>query len=359
MASPIALRILGTEYVDFKSARVTYGIEAFARSFSFQFSDKWLRTLVRPLPFKAGDQCEVTVNGETVLTGHVDAVPMAYDATSHEIEITGRSANGHMVDASAVHVAGKWKQQPLLKICTDIAAPFGVAVKVDPWVAGDIAEPFAKYAIEDEETAYACMQRAAERRGVFLTSDAGLTTTITKSSPIVLPGVLKLGVNVLRARREERYTERFSEYIVKSQRAGSDTFFGPQVTGPFVRIPDTGVTAYRPLIMVADGIATQTAMLRRASWERNVRAGRSRRLEYDLQGFRSPTSTAWPINQLITVDDPYFDQLGTVLISAVSMSYGPAGSITTLELSDPAAFDVLIPPAKKSKRKGGFLSLTS
>lgn len=358
MVSPISLRVLGEEFVDFKSARVSYGIEAFARSFSFTFSDKWLRTLVRPLPFQEGDECQVLVHGQPVVDGFIDDIPIRYDAQSHEIEITGRSWSGHMVDASAEFPGGSWKLKPLPTIATDLATPYGVAVAVDPWAAADVVEPFKKYGIEDEETAYACMQRAAERRGVFLTSGFLRDVKITKASPVVHPGLLKLGANVLNASRTGRFSERFSHYIVKSQAAGSETFFGPAATGPFVRVQDTGVTPYRPLIMVADGYGNAAELNKRASWERNVRAGRSRRLTYGVQGLLSPLAKVpWPSNELITVDDPYFDQVGLLLIAAVSLSYGPQGEVATLELAHPSAFDVLIPPAKKKKGQKGFLSL--
>jgi prophage tail gpP-like protein len=355
VASPLSLEVLGEEIKDFKSASVTYRLDQFARTFQFDLSDRWLRTLLRPLPFAEGDPCKVKVHGEVVLDGFIDDVPLDYDANTHSISISGRSWNGHMVDSSAVYEKGSWRGGSLLKIATDLALPFGVAARIDPWATADAAEPFKKYAIDDEETAFACLQRATERRGLFVTSDAGRTVVITKSSTIPHPGLLKLGANILRARRVGRFQERHSYYLVKSQRAGNATFFGEAAAGPFVRIDDPDVPIYRPLIIVADGLGSKTEMTQRASWERNTRAGRARTITYDVLGLRSDAGVAWPINQLIPVDDQYADQSGPLLIAGVTLSVTPGGKeVASLELCHPSAFDVLRPTPKRTKKRKGF-----
>lgn len=352
MASPITLRVNGTEIVDFKSAQVTYGIESFARTFAFELSDKWLQTRIRDLPFAEGDPCEVRCHGEVVVDGFIDDLPIDYDATSHAIGVSGRSWNGHMVDCSAVYKGGSWRKAPLLGIAKDIAEPFGVTVQADPWAASDIVQPFERWAIEDEETAYNVIQRAAEMRGVFLTSNAGRGIVVTKTSPVVHPDVLALGVNVRRARRRSRFADRHSYYLVKAQRAGTDTFFADQVSGPFFRVDDPQVTAYRPLLIVSDGSGTKPELQTRASWERNLRAGRSRRITYDVHGHRSQAKRVWPVNERIQVADDLLDTREPLLIASVMLSYGPQGEVASLELCHPDAFDVLIPPKKPNKRKG-------
>lgn len=352
---PITIEVGAEEIPDFKSASITYRLDQFARTFQVEVSDRWLRTLARPLPFQEGDPCKVKVYGETVIDGFIDDVPLDYDANTHSIAITGRSWNGHMVDSSAVYEKGAWRGGTLLKIATDLAKPFGIAARIDPWATADAAEPFKKYAIDDEETAHACLQRACERRGLFVTSDAGRTVVITKASPVVHPGLLKLGANILRARRVGRFQERHSYYLVKSQRAGNATFFGEAAAGPFVRVDDPDVTIYRPLIMVADGYGSKAEMTQRASWERSTRAGRARTITYDVVGLRSDAMRAWPINELIAVDDQYADHTGPLLICGVTLSCSPGGKeIASLELCHPSAFDVLRPTPKRKKTRKGF-----
>lgn len=356
MANPISIRINGEEFVDFKSASVSYSLEGFARSFSFDFSDKWLQTLLRDLPFAEGDPCEVLVHGTTVVDGFIDDVPISYDAQSHSLAVVGRSWNGHMVDSSAVYKGGSWRDVTLPDLAKAIAEPFGVGVQVDPWAVADTLKPFSRWAIEDEETAYSCIQRAAQMRGLFLVSDAGRNLIITKAAPMIHPGLLKFGVNIKAARRMGRFAGRHSYYLVKSQRAGDDTFYAEDAAGPFFRVDDPQVKAHRPLVIISDGSGTKPELQTRASWERNTRAGRSRRITYTVQGHRSPVQQIWPINERIAVDDPYLDTRDALLIAAVSLEYGDGGEVANLELARPEAFDVLVPPKKPNKSKG-FMSL--
>lgn len=356
MSSPITLRINGEEYLDFKSATVSYSIESFVRRFSFEFSDKWLQTLIRELPFREGDPCEAHVNGIKVVDGVIDDVPVEYDATSHSLSVSGRSWNAHMVDCSAVYKGGSWRKAKLVDIIRNLAEPFGVGVIVDPWAIVQTIEPFDRWAIEDEETAHGCMQRAAEMRGLFLTSDAGRNVVVTKASIQVHPATLSFGSNILRARRVGRFSDRHSYYLVKSQRAGSDTWYAEKAAGPFFRVDDPQVTSYRPLIIVSDGSGTKKHLETRATFERNMRAGKSRRITYDVQGLGTEFGDPWPINVLIPVSDPYLSCKEPLLIAGVTLSYGPGGEISTLELARPEAFDVLAPAPKKGRKKG-FMSL--
>lgn len=360
MASPpIELRVGGESILDYKGASVTYAIDVPVRTAEFTFSDKWLRSGVLPLPFAEGDACQVFVHGELVLDGFVDEVPVEYDARTHDVRVVCCSWTAAMEKSSAIYQKGSWRGAALLKIATDLAQPFKIAVRADPWAAGDITEPFVKYAIDDEEKALACVQRACERRGVFVTAGPARDLVITKASPVTCPGLLKLGVNIRKAFRNGGLRDRHSYILVKSQRAGNATFFGEAAAGPFVRVEDVGVPFYSPLVIVADGLGSKLEMLRRASWERNVRAGRSRRLTYEVLGLRSERKTAWPINEMIAIDDSYSGQKGPLLISGVTLSCAPGGAeVAHLEVAHPSAFDVLVPPAKRppGKAQKGFLA---
>lgn len=356
MASPIEIRINGDAFVDFKRATVSFGMEEFSRSFFFEFSDKWLRTNVKPLPFVEGDPVEVFVHGTKVVDGFIDDIPIDYDANQHSIGVSGRSWTGHMVDCSAVYKGGSWRNASLIDIVGNISEPFGCIVQAtDPQVLSPAAEKFRRWAIEDEETAYDCISRAAKLRGLFLLSDHLRDVIIAKSSKVVNGDRLKLGENILRARRVSRFTERHSYYLVKSQTAGDDTWWGDEAVGPFFRVDDPQVTAYRPLIMVSDGGGGKAELKTRATWERNVRAGRSRRISYDVQGFKNRLGALWPMNELIAVDDPYSDIKDTLLIISVSFNYSEkSGEVTTLDLGRPEAFDVLAPAPKAKKGRKKF-----
>lgn len=359
-SNPIELRINGESQLDFKTARVTFSLDQMARNFSFALSDKWFQSGIKNFPFIEGDEVTVSIYGKTVIDGIIDDIPIDYDATSHNIGVSGRSRTGQLVDCSAVYKGGSWKDTKLVDIATALCEPFGITVKVDDHAKAEAQKPFKKWAIEDEETPYTCINRAAKMRGLFLISDAGRNLIITKASPTVFGYTLKLGQNIKRGRRSSRFRERYSEYIVKSQRAGDDTVFADTAGKGYFRATDPQVLNFRPLIIVSDGQGSTDELSTRGQWERNVRAGKSRRISYDHQGFRTPPGPGgrqlFPINQLIPVDDPFLDFRGNLLIVSASYSFGDSGGeIVTLELGAPEAYDVLLPPKKRAKKGGGSL----
>ena len=356
MASPIELKIDGVSYADFKEAEVTYSMDQLARTFRFSFSDKWLNSALFPLPFVEGDPCTVSIHGTTVVEGFIDDIPISYDATSHSIDIVGRSNTADLVDCSAIYKGGAWKNAKLIDVASVLCKPFGLTAEVEDFALPQSLQPFTKWAIEDEETVFSCIQRAAKMRGLFLISDTGNKLLITKASPVVFPYSLVFGVNVKRGRRTSRFRERYSEYTIKSQTAGDDTFFADAVGKGFFKAEDPQILKYRPLIIVSDGSGKAAELQLRGNWERNVRAGRSRRLSYEHQGFltKTPPFQLFPINQLIAVTDRYVDFSGLLLIASVSYRYSRSGGETTnLELGAREAYDVLVPPPKRQPKKGG------
>lgn len=361
MADPaLELRINGESFLDYKSATVSWSLETFARSFSFTLSDKWLQTKVLALPFIEGDAVQVYAHGTKVLDGFIDDIPIDYSDRAHSITVTGRSWSGHLVDCSAIHKAGSWRDVKLKTVAEELVKPYGMSVKIDPSAVGAVAKPFKRWAIEDEETVHGCIARMAKMRGLFLTSDAAKTVVVTKASPEVLFGALINGVggNVKSGKRIGRWRERFSEYTVKSQAAGDDTYFGDAAGRGYHKETDPQVTTHRPFIIVSDGMGSKEELRARAAWERNVRAGRSRRLQYMVTGFRTMNTHGplWEVNRRIVVNDSYLDFDGVLLTIGVSLTYSrDSGEITNMEVGAAEAFDVLIPPRKRSRRGGGPL----
>jgi prophage tail gpP-like protein len=260
----VALKIDGKDYLDFLSVSIRYSMESFARDFSVDFTDRFYNDLLTQgdLPFAEGSHCQISVDGEVVVDGFIDDIPISYDSTSHSIQVSGRSWHGMLVDCSAVHKTGHWKAGTLLKMCNDVAAPFGATVKYDPELLlqqATLEEPFRKWAIDDEETAHDFIARACKMRGLFPIADVGKTVVLSRASIIPSGGTLVRARNgipgkILRGRRNGRYRERYSQYIVKSQSAGFDDWYGEDAASKGVFIAeDSDIDDYRPLIIVSDG----------------------------------------------------------------------------------------------------------
>ncbi len=361
----VKLKVAGKDFTDFFNVSVRYSMESFARDFSFDFSDRFFNdlTTLGDLPFIEGDPIQITVDGEVVLDGYVDDVPVSYSGTNHTLQVSGRSRQGDMVDCSAVHKTGHWRDTTLLDLCTAVAEPFGIDVAFDPLTVLPFdeaqTEEFRKWAIEDEETGHDFIVRACKMRGLFPVVDEGGGVTLTRASLVPSGGALvraRSGVpgNILSGSRQGRYRERFSEYVVKSQSAGFDDWYGEDAASKGVHVStDDDIERYRPLIIVSDGGGAKKQLEHRANWEHNVRAGRSRRLSYTVQGAQvlgDLGGGVWPINKTVFVDDDFFGVQALLLIISVTIQYTPSGTTTIVEVGDPSQFDVRKPPPKRGKK---------
>ncbi len=364
----VSIRIAGIDYLDFTDVSVTMGLEQFARTFRATFSDKFFTSSLFPFPFDEGADISIAFDGETVLDGFIDDIPVAYDATSHEISVTGRSWTGHLVDCSAIHKSGAWRDVDLLTIASDICQPFGLTAKFDDLTVLPVdaarTEKFRKFAIEDEETAFDCIARAAKLRGITLLSNEKRELILAKGGlqPQPSGATLAYGVNILRGRRTGRFQQRHSNYIVKSQNATADDFFGDAAKG-IARSDDPQVENYRPLIVVSDGQGKTNELQLRADWERNVRAGRSRRVTYEVKGvhpFPGPlgepgvTGPLWKPNTSAVISDPLLDIQDSLLLISATLQFTGNGTRSFLEFGRHEAFTPELPPLPRVKRSGGW-----
>ena len=66
------------------SITVTRSLDTISGSFQLEVSERDPGALV-PRAIRPGEACRVSLDGETVITGYVDAVAPSYDASAHTI----------------------------------------------------------------------------------------------------------------------------------------------------------------------------------------------------------------------------------------------------------------------------------
>jgi prophage tail gpP-like protein len=294
----------------------------------------------------------VKIDADVVITGYVGRVMPRYDATSHIITVTGRDRAGDLVDCSAIYKTGGWHGATLLQIVTDLCAPFGIPVIA----AADVGAPFREFSVQEGETAFDAIHRAAAMRGLLPISDQVGGIVLARAGSGRYQTMLQRPGNILAGAGDYSDDDRYSIYIVKGQRRGTDDDVGqPELlSSASGRVVDDGVTRYRPLIVVADEQGDKVSFERRAAWERNVRLGKSIRVNISVWGWREKGDKGdlWEPNRLVHIKDPWLWLDDDLLISGVSYSKSEGrGTICDLQLTHPAAFELLSESAQASARK--------
>lgn len=343
MAEPVQdrvqLLVAGRLYEGWTEVEVVKGVRDLAGAFTLQWRDR--DAAGRPLPpIRRGDACEVRIasedgGGETVISGFVDQARAELDADRRSLTVSGRDRAADLVDCSALHSPGRWRDRTLAQIAAELIAPFGLSVRVE----GDAGPPFARFALQQGETVFEALERLVRFRGLMIKADRAGGVVLHRPGGRRAAFSLKEGVQPLRLSAVDDGADRFSLYVLKGQSAGSDALNGEAAAGPKAEARDPGVGRHRPLLVLAEAEATLANLAARAGWEANVRAAEGRSLEITVQGWRDPTGALWSADLVVAVEAPSVDVSGDWLIADVAFRLSEdEGSTTALSLSPPDAY---------------------
>jgi prophage tail gpP-like protein len=346
----VQLTVNGRSYAGWTSARVTRSVEAIAGSFSVSVSERW-DGAAEPWPIVDGDECTLALDGTVLITGYVDTRSHSFAAQSHALSIVGRDKTGDLVDCSAVLSKWEFLQVSVPEFCSQIAAPFGVTVRVQSGLT--ITEKIAKLTVNPGETAFEVIDRACRMAAVLPIADGrgGLLLTRADLARRTTTALVE-GENILSADASADSTRRYRRYIVSGQSAGSDDIYGASAAAIKETAEDLGVPrAARVLLLRPEGAVTRAIAKQRAEWEATVRAARSVPVTVTVQGWQQADGALWPVNALARLKTPRLGIDADLLISEVTYSLSlEAGTTTELKLVRPDAFTPEPVIGKKAKK---------
>lgn len=331
----VELRVNGSYYGGWKSIRIERGIEQIAGTFDLSVTDRWAEQS-EARQINPGQSCQVLIDEAVVITGYVDTVAPEYDKQQHSISVSGRDKTGDLVDCAAIHKSGAWSGQKLDQIAADLCQPFGIKVLRN----ADVGTAFSTFSIQEGETVFECLERAARMKAVLPASDGLGNLMLTRANTGAAVAELVEGENILSARGEFSWKDRYSRYIVKAQGVGDDDNFGDAVAQQQAEAKDAAITRYRPLIVLAEDQGTGATLSQRVGWERSVRMGRGNRATVTVQGW-AHEGTLWRANTLVRLRSPRLYADVDLLIVAVTFILDDQGTRSELQLCRREAFDVI------------------
>jgi len=337
--SELALKIDGKIYAGWKEIKIQRGIRRFADTFELSLTEKWAgQNQTRPI--KEDSPCIIEIDNDVVITGFVDGVNVAYDATSHKVDVVGRSKVGDLVDCSSEKES--YPNKRLTDIAKSICSKFGIDVIVNC----DVGEVFKNAIRETGETYHEFLARLASYRAVHLTSNAEGDLVITRTSKERISTALVLGENILSGSGTRSKNDRFNSYIVTGQQSGDDFSFGKPAAQTKGKATDINIRKARTTVIIPDDV-TLTDVKRIAEYERNIRFGESQIKTYVVNGWKHE-SGLWEPNKLVPVVDAYQELKTDLLIVHVTFMMDEDGQRTELELMPPEALDLISLPEEQS-----------
>lgn len=346
-APEVTLKTDGKIYGGWKEIRIARSMERIFGTFDLAVTERWEEG-GEPRPIRPGAECQVLIDEQPVITGYVDDVGVDYDAASHTVSVSGRDRTGDLTDCSTPFKdKHQWIGQSLIQVAELLCKPFKIAVTADV----EDREKFKTLRTEPGSSVFEALDAAAKVRAVLLISDGLGGMLITRASEESIPASIELGENVLACSVTYSHKNRFSEYTVLGQGAGDDTWWGVDAAQVSAKETDKFIERFRPLAIISDRPINGAQAKVRAKWERNVRFGRSQKIDYTVQGWTYAPGKLWPLNRLVHVRDSFLGLDEPRLITGVTFTAGASGMRTALSLMPREAFDLI--PLPEPNDDGG------
>ncbi len=347
----IEAKINGRIYGGWKECDVRRSMKTMSGSFGLSITDRW-SAQSKPWPILRGDECQILINGNPVITGFVDDVDLEIGPTSKSIAITGRDKTCDLVDCSADIPQSQFNKINLTTIAQTLASKFGINVVTEATVGAAIENA----TMQVGESVFEFLDKLARTRGVLLTSDGLGNLVITRPGTSRSRTALVLGQNMISGSKKDSGSDRFSAYKVKAQanlgmqiQNTPETDFVVQGTAK-----DLGVKRYRPKVIQSEANATNAEAIVRAQWEAKTRASRGEIASAVVRGWTQSDGSLWRPNQIVKVSAQWLNLSEERLISEVTYKLSSSGgSVSTLTLDRTDSFL----PEPEVKEKGGLGAL--
>lgn len=337
------IEVDGTQYKGWTKAVANIRLDALSNSFNFDATgQKGL-----PLPFKGGEKCSILVDGEKVITGHIEIVNIHIDSTTHDIGLTGRDNTGDILDSKLGSLADIRPPISLKQIIEIALKNIENQVTVsEEFVPEEFKDAEDLAAPEFGEDVWEFIEGLARKKQVLLTSDGDGNMVITRSSGIEIDATLHHRINdntnnVLSADVSYDITGRFNKYLISTQlnpiaiiSAGSTT--NKSIVNQSNLVIDDQIQAGRQFALLAENSGADPK--ERAQWEANIRKARGRVYSCAVDGYRNQTGELWKINTLVRVNDQQADINSRMLVNSVQFSLNSEGRQTVLSLLEKNAY---------------------
>lgn len=333
--SDVVLQINGVAYRGWKAFTVRRSVKMITDSFDVTLTEKWPGNDIG-WPISPDDAFDLLIDGERVMSGYVDDVAFAYDASSNSVTIKGRSKLRDLIDCSGIHAP--WEKQTLKQLASIVCGLFGLTVEIAAGVTG-IDAPFTKAVIEPGETYMEFLKRLADERGVILTDTHEGNLLITRAGTDKAPTALILGENILSGSATYSVRDRFYKYLVIGQSGAILGNTSEDATKVDAVVLDNAIRKARTKVIDPDDSVTLADVKRYGERERNTRYGESLTATYTVSGHRHRDGL-WQPNTLVYIDDPRARIKGDRLIIDVEYSRDKA-STTSITVMPPEALDII------------------
>jgi prophage tail gpP-like protein len=282
-----------------KNIELIQGMEICPTVFNISFTEKYSADSPKVV-MVPGDECQVKIGGDLVMTGYIDRLRPMIRARAHGLAIAGRSKSADFVDCAAEWEGGQIKGNSVLEIAKKLAKPYGIGVEGEV----DTGPPLPQLNLTIGETPYSIIERLARSRGLLIFDLPNGNLVLAQAGSEKMASGFTQGENILEGEAEYSMDQRFSEY--KGFITGVDVLQDLGDGGNLqVTVTDPGVKRHRLRTIIAENSAMGVEQLKpRCLWEAARRAGRSNMVSVTVDSWRDSGGKLWTPNAMVDIEAP-------------------------------------------------------
>jgi prophage tail gpP-like protein len=297
------LKVNENTFESWSQMNVRTSMNTIAGSFGFLDADfsggdfaKW--------KIKKGDEVEVFIENETLITGYIDSIPIEYGGKKFDIQFIGRDKTCDLIDCTYNEDNNEFKKQTRANIIRRLIDPFEIELTIDSTASTEANVKIDSFKVNEGCYVYEMISEICRDAGILPLSKGDGKLTITKSTTTdKATDTIQFDSNAIYGKLIQDDSNRYSDYICKGFGIGGDSKRLEDFIEPSGVFSDPIISRYRPLTIFSDRATDSGKCKDRAKWEARLRAGFSRGLIYHVPGWMQSDGSIWRINTLVTVYD--------------------------------------------------------
>ena len=328
----VQLRTNGKVFSNWQSIDVDRSINSISGRFTISYVDR-SKNGESNWDIKCGDDCELVLDGETVISGFIDILQVDLSSENRVLTITGRDKSGDLVDSGTLLDEKAFIGSNLKDMATQVIGTFRVPVSAQGEAANRQIESAS---VQYNETIYEFISRVAHYQGVLCYSNrkgeivfSDVATTVSDS--------ISFKNKIIRITGKSDSSKLFQQYIAVTHT--TSVYEGHK--NVIAISPDENIKKPRFKTFIIPSGTTYENAKARADWEKAIHIARSFKANVTLLGWTNSQNEIWDVNQLVYLDaDESGIKSGSYLIESIKYSLSERGKQTDLTLVLPDSYKV-------------------
>lgn len=348
-----------------ENVSITSALDAVAMSFELGVVAKDSLKRSSLIPCLPGDEVELSIDGNRVLSGYVEKTPVSYTASTATAKIIGRSKTCDLIDCNPITNTKdykeatknttswqsaknqnktyidpptanlstiEWKGLKLGQIIAQLIQPYNIRLVFE---GNDKLRAklnkVVNYDTSPTETVLKAIQNLVKKEDLLFYCDENGDLVIGIRGYRQTTTPLILGKNILSANAGFDYSKLFRTYKVTGEQSGSNSSLGVVNNTVSGTADLTDVNRTRLNTVKAKGSSSKQDCDDQAANTRNYELAQANSITYTVQGWYDELNkTLWKVNTLVQVYDPFLETHDVVLIKKVTFNLSNDGGTTTI-----------------------------